>query len=151
MHDAFFVDASDDTGVICDLSGFTVLLVEDLEINREIVSAVLECTRVNIEAAENGARAVEMFAASPDKYDIILMDLQMPVMDGLEATRRIRAMDLDKAREIAILAMTANVFREDVDKCQEAGMDDHIAKPIDTVLLIEKLNSYLLAGGLPPR
>ena len=127
-----------------DLSHFTVLLAEDVEINREIVYAMLEDTHINIEYAENGAKAVEMFAADPDKYDIILMDMQMPVMDGVEATRRIRALDPEKARDISIVAMTANVFREDVDKCIAAGMNDHIAKPIDSNLLLEKLIHYLL-------
>jgi signal transduction histidine kinase/CheY-like chemotaxis protein len=129
---------------IDDLSGFTLLLVEDLEINREIVSAILEDTRVCVEHAENGAKAVEMFASAPEKYDLILMDMQMPVMDGLEATRRIRAMGTNKARNVPILAMTANVFREDVDKCREAGMDDHIAKPIDSNLLFSKLEEFLV-------
>ncbi|MCL2059947.1 MAG: ATP-binding protein [Oscillospiraceae bacterium] len=130
-----------------DLSRFTVLLVEDVDINREIVCAILEDTRINIDYAENGARAVEMFAAAPLKYDIILMDVQMPVMDGLEATRRIRALDMRGARDVAIVAMTANVFREDVDRCTAAGMNDHIAKPIDSRLLMEKLSDYLFMSG----
>jgi CheY-like chemotaxis protein len=131
---------------INDLSRFTLLLVEDVEINREIVYAVLEDTRINIETAENGIKAVEMFAAAPDKYNIILMDVQMPVMDGIEATRRIRAMGTNQARDITIVAMTANVFKEDVDKCKAAGMNDHIAKPIDTNLLLEKLSDYLFVN-----
>jgi len=130
-----------------DLSKFTVLLVEDVDINREIIHAILEDTHINIESAENGARAVEMFAAAPCKYDIILMDLQMPVMDGLEATRRIRAMDAERAKDVVIVAMTANAFKEDVDKCKDAGMNDHIAKPIDSHLLMEKIVHYLLING----
>ena len=127
-----------------DLERFTTLLVEDVDINREIVFAILEDTQIKIETAENGARAVEMFTADPEKYDIILMDLQMPVMDGIEATRRIRQMDLEKAKSIPIVAMTANAFKEDVDKCRDAGMNDHIAKPIDSRLLMEKLANHLL-------
>ena len=131
-----------------DLSGFTVLLAEDVEINREIVYAILEDSRINIDHAENGEKAVEMYTAAPDKYDIILMDLQMPVMDGIEATRRIRAYEEKQPSErpqgIPIVAMTANVFREDVDKCMAAGMNDHIAKPIDSDLLMEKLIHYLI-------
>ena len=130
-----------------DLSRFTVLLVEDVEINREIVYTILEHTHINMEHAENGAQAVEMFAANPDKYDLILMDMQMPVMDGLEATRRIRAMDNDASKRVAIVAMTANVFREDVDKCIAAGMNDHLMKPIDSNLLHEKLIHYLFMSG----
>ena len=136
---------------IDDLGRFTVLLVEDVEINREIVFAMLEDTHIRIDCAENGARAVEMFAASPDRYDLILMDMQMPVMDGLEATRRIRAMDVERAQEIAIVAMTANVFREDIDKCKAAGMNDHIAKPIDSSQLLEKLSNYLFMSGFTRR
>ena len=130
-----------------DLGKFSVLLVEDVDINREIVYAMLEDTHINIESAENGARAVEMFAAAPEKYDVILMDMQMPVMDGLEATRRIRALDVDRARDVPILAMTANLFKEDVDKCMAAGMNDHIMKPIDSNLLMEKLLHYLFMSG----
>ena len=126
-----------------DLRAFTMLLVEDLEINREIVFALLEDTGISIEHAENGVQAVEMFTAAPEKYDIILMDMQMPVMDGIEATRRIRAVVSDRARDVTIVAMTANVFREDVEKCKEAGMNDHIAKPIDSELLHNKLGEYL--------
>ena len=134
-----------------NLSEFTILLVEDVEINREIVFAMLEDTHARIDFAENGAIAVEMFAAAPDLYDIILMDMQMPVMDGLEATRRIRALDAERAGSIAIVAMTANVFKEDVDKCLAAGMNDHIAKPIDSDLLLEKLIHYLFMSGYVPR
>jgi len=126
-----------------DLGKFTILLAEDVEINREIVYAILENTHIKIEWAENGVNAVQMFTAAPDKYSLILMDLQMPVMDGLEATRQIRALRTKAALQIPIVAMTANVFREDVDKCIAAGMNDHIAKPIDTNQLLEKLVHYL--------
>jgi CheY-like chemotaxis protein len=121
----------------------TVLVAEDVEINREILYSMLEDLHFNVEDAENGARAVEMFAAAPDKYDVILMDVQMPVMDGIEATRRIRVMDGAKAKEIPIVAMLANVSREDVDKCLEAGMNDYVEKSIDSNLLSEKLINYL--------
>ncbi|MDR1439595.1 MAG: response regulator, partial [Clostridiales bacterium] len=94
-----------------------VLLAEDVEINREIVIALLEPTNISIECAENGAAAVTMFSENPERYDMIFMDVQMPEMDGYEATRRLRALGAPRAAEIPIIAMTANVFREDIEKC----------------------------------
>ncbi len=126
-----------------DLSAHTILLVEDNDINREIVIAMLEPTRVHIESAENGAQAVDLFAAQSDRYDLILMDLQMPVMDGLEATRRIRTLNIPRADTVPIVAMTANAFAEDVRQCKAAGMVDHIGKPIDFGVLMSKLALYL--------
>ena len=123
--------------------GKNVLLAEDVEINREIVTSMLESTLVSIDYAENGAEAVDMFFENPDKYDLILMDVQMPEMDGLEATRRIRASGLPRATAVPIVAMTANVFKEDVEACFEAGMDDHVGKPINFDEVLEKLRDYL--------
>ncbi len=125
-------------------AGRTMMLVEDMEINREIVAALLEGTGIGIVPEENGLRAVEAFAAAPGKYDLILMDLQMPVMDGLEATRRIRAIDVPYAAQVPIVAMTANAFAEDVAACKAAGMNDHIGKPVDVDVLLGKLSKYLL-------
>jgi CheY-like chemotaxis protein len=122
--------------------GHGILLVEDVESNREIVQALLEPTELEIDYAENGAEAVSMFSESPDKYDIIFMDIQMPVMDGYEATREIRALDNPQAKKIPIIAMTANVFREDVERCLAAGMDDHVGKPLDLEEVLDKLRSY---------
>jgi CheY-like chemotaxis protein len=113
-----------------------------VEINREIVLALLESTQLEIECAENGAEAVRMFAAAPNRYELIFMDLQMPEMDGYEATRRIRAMNNPHAKTIPIIAMTANVFKEDVERCMEAGMDSHVGKPIDFDEVMAKLRSY---------
>ncbi len=127
-----------------DLTGLNILLVEDVPINQEIIGTLLEDTHVGLDFVENGALAVETFAAHPQKYQLILMDIQMPVMDGFEATRRIRAMDLPEAKTVPIVAMTANVFREDIEKCLQSGMNDHLAKPIDEHLLFEKLTNYLL-------
>jgi CheY-like chemotaxis protein len=121
-----------------------VLVAEDVKINQEILSALLEDTGVNLDYAEDGADAVEKFSNDPDGYDIVLMDLQMPNMDGYEATRRIRSSGLRGAREIPIIAMTANVFREDVERCRAAGMDDHLGKPIDMEEVIAKLKKYML-------
>jgi len=123
-------------------SGNTILLVEDIEINREIIAAFLEDTKVNIDFAVNGREAVEKFEANPEKYDVILMDIQMPEMDGFEATRQIRAMNHRCAKTISILAMTANALSEDVQKCKETGMNDHIAKPVDAETLLLKLNDH---------
>ena len=123
--------------------GYTMMLVEDIEINREIVMTLLEDTKIAIVYEENGREAVEAFAKDPDVYDIILMDLQMPVMDGLEATRRIRALGTPKALAVPIVAMTANAFAEDVAACREAGMVDHIGKPVDVDVLMSKLAKYL--------
>ena len=123
--------------------GLKLLLVEDVEINREIAMALLEETGVKIVCAEDGEIACSTFASDPDSFDVILMDLQMPVVDGLEATRRIRAMDLAKAKEIPIIAMTANVFKEDIDRCMESGMNSHLGKPINIDELIATLKQYL--------
>ena len=123
--------------------GYKILLAEDVEINREIVEALVEPTQLKIDSAENGIQAVEMFQKSPDDYDLILMDLQMPEMDGYEATRTIRASSHAKAKTIPIIAMTANVFREDVEKCIASGMNDHIGKPLDMEEFFGILRRYL--------
>ena len=127
-----------------DFSGYTVLLAEDIEINREIVLALFEPTKINVDCAENGAQALKCFKESPTKYDLIFMDVQMPEMDGFEATRNIRALDIPEAKTIPVIAMTANVFREDIDKCLEAGMNDHIGKPLDFNEVISRLRKYLI-------
>ncbi|MDR3236889.1 MAG: response regulator [Spirochaetia bacterium] len=128
-----------------NFEGKNILIAEDVEINREIVLALLESTKVNIDCAENGLEALNMFSASPDKYDMIFMDVQMPEMDGYEATRSIRGLDTPRAKTIPIVAMTANVFREDVEKCLEAGMNSHIGKPLDLDEMHTKLRTYLFS------
>ena len=132
----------DISDTIPDLSGLSLLLAEDIEINREIFLALLEDTRVSIDTAENGRIAVEKFRHDPDKYDLIIMDIQMPEMDGLQATQAIRAMTLPKARAIPIIAMTANAFKEDIEHCLASGMNDHLAKPINEKAVIEKILYY---------
>ena len=124
--------------------GMKLLLVEDVEINREIACAILEKTQIEIQCAEDGEIAVSSFVATPAAFDIILMDVQMPVVDGFEATRRIRAMDIAKAKEIPIIAMTANVFKEDIERCMDSGMNSHLGKPINVEELIAALKQYLL-------
>lgn len=127
------------------LHGKRILLVEDLAINREVLMALLRKTKVVFEVAENGQLAVEMFSADPEKYDAILMDIQMPIMDGYEATRQIRALDVAWAAQVPIIAMTANVFQEDVLKSRQAGMSDHVGKPLDVDELLHKLHSHMTA------
>ncbi|MDR0303651.1 MAG: response regulator [Chitinispirillales bacterium] len=125
-------------------TGYSILLAEDMKVNCEILLALFEPTLLKIDCAENGLEAVEMFAESSDKYDLIFMDLQMPEMDGYEATKRIRAMkNIDKAKSIPIIAMTANVFKEDIEKCIAIGMNDHVGKPIDFDDVLEKMKKYL--------
>ncbi|GHU91142.1 histidine kinase [Clostridia bacterium] len=124
--------------------GRRILLAEDIDINREIVIDLMEPTRIEIDCAENGIAAVEMFAENPGRYDAVLMDVQMPEMDGYEATRRIRAMkNIPNAASIPIIAMTANVFREDIEKCLASGMNEHLGKPIDVETVIQKLKLCL--------
>ena len=118
------------------LSGKRILLAEDNELNREIAVELLKETCAKIDCAENGKEAVERFATSPSGYyNIILMDIQMPVMGGYEATRHIRSSHHADALNIPILAMTANAFREDEEEALASGMNGHIAKPIDVNLL----------------
>jgi len=126
-----------------DFHNRTILIAEDVEINREIMSAVLEETGVGVEYAENGRLAVSMYSADPLKFDLILMDINMPEMDGYEATREIRARDLEQAKRVPIVAMTANVFKEDIEKCIASGMNDHTGKPIDANELCGKIEKYL--------
>jgi len=128
-----------------DFSNFTLLLADDIEINREIALAFLDDTHIKVDCVENGLEAVEAFEKTPQEYDVILMDMQMPVMDGLEATRRIRAMDSFEAKQIPIIAMTANAFAEDIAECKKAGMNDHIGKPLDAQIFINTLAMYLNA------
>jgi signal transduction histidine kinase/CheY-like chemotaxis protein len=123
--------------------GFHVLLAEDVEINREIVEALLEPTEIEIDCAENGIEAVDMFARNPDAYDLIFMDIQMPEMDGCQATQRIRGLGTHAATRIPIIAMTANVFQEDIDRYLSIGMNDHLGKPLNMDDMIGKLEKYL--------
>lgn len=135
-----------DTEFTMDLfAGKHILAADDVEINREILIALLDGTGVTIDSVENGREACDKFAANPEIYDMILMDLHMPEMDGYEATRIIRTMKLAKARTIPIIAMTANVFREDIEKCMLAGMNDHVGKPLDINTIIAKMKHYLLS------
>ena len=126
-----------------DFSEKVILLVDDIEINLEIVCALLEPTGVKINTVLSGNEAVEAFFENPDLYDMILIDIHMPGMDGLTATKMIRAFDNPKASSIPIIAMTANVFKEDIDKCLEAGMNGHLGKPINMDDVMNVLSEYL--------
>ena len=126
-----------------NFAGNCVLLADDVEINREIVIALLEPTLLEIDCAVNGVEAVRMFCNAPDKYSMIFMDIQMPEMDGYEATRRIRECGVPTAKTIPIIAMTANVFREDIEKCMKVGMNGHIGKPLNFNEVIQKLKMNL--------
>jgi len=126
-----------------DFSEYNLLLVEDVEINREIVMTLLEDTKIKIDVAENGVAAVEMFSANIHKYDLIFMDVHMPIMDGYEATQKIRNMDNERCRTIPIIAMTANAFKEDIDHCKASGMNDHVSKPINRNVMLDKMKIWL--------
>ena len=121
-----------------EFRGCRILLAEDVEINREILLASMEGTGAEIDCAENGLQALRIVSENPIKYDIVFMDVQMPEMDGLEATRNIRKGGI----KIPIIAMTANVFKEDIEKCLAAGMNDHIGKPLDMANVMKKVRKY---------
>jgi CheY-like chemotaxis protein len=125
------------------LNGYTILAAEDMDFHREVLTMYLKNTGVTIDYAENGKQAVEKFKANHEKYCLILMDIRMPEMNGDEAAKIIRALDFKKAKEIPIIAMTADVFKEDIDKCLAAGMNDHISKPIVPKTIFAKLQQYL--------
>ena len=127
-----------------DFSTKRLLLVEDNQINMEIANMILSQAGFKVETAVNGKIAVDMVAeAKPGYYDAILMDIQMPEMDGYEATRAIRAMSEPARANIPILAMTANAFKEDEEAAMEAGMQAHIAKPIDVNVMMKALTRVL--------
>ena len=115
-----------------DISGMRILLAEDNDLNAEIATMILEECGCEVEHAQDGQAAVSMFTeSSPGYYDVVLMDLRMPNLNGIEATQKIRAMDRDDAARIPIIAMTADAFAEDAQRCRDAGMNAHLAKPID--------------------
>jgi signal transduction histidine kinase len=128
-------------------AGHRILLAEDIEINREIVMSLLEATSLEIDCAVNGKEAVEMFAADPARYEMIFMDIQMPEIDGYTATRKIRTMGVPEGKSVPIVAMTANVFKEDIEKSRESGMNDHIGKPLNQNELMRVLCKYLRPSG----
>lgn len=125
------------------LKGMHFLCAEDNELKVEILAALLELAGASCEICRNGREIVQKFAeAKPGQYDMILMDVQMPVMNGYEATRAIRRGANPQGKEISILAMTANAFADDIQRSMEAGMNAHISKPMDLQMLEEKVREY---------
>ena len=135
---------TESSGENVSLEGKRALLVEDNELNMEIAQFILENENMKVSCAWNGKEAVDIFAGSkPGEYDLILMDIMMPVMDGLEATRQIRAMDRLDAKLIPIAAMSANAFQDDVERSKKAGMNKHISKPLTGEGVIREIKSML--------
>ena len=125
-------------------SGKTALLADDIEINRDIIMAILEDTQMQFVCAENGREVAEIFEADQKKFDVILMDINMPVLDGVGAARRIRALDTPEAKRVPIIAVTANTTPEDIKSYYAAGMNDHIKKPVDFDEVIRKISTHIL-------
>ena len=131
-----------------DVTGKRLLLAEDNAVNMEIAGMILTQAGFEVETAENGQIALDMLSASEaGYYDAVLMDIQMPVMDGYTATKKIRALQNKALAEIPILAMTANAFKEDAEEAAKAGMQAHISKPIDAELLVRTLKEVLMQHG----
>ena len=136
-------------GAAVSIRGAKVLLVEDNDLNMEIAEFMLTNEGVNVVKAVNGQQAVEAFEASrPGDFDVILMDVMMPVMDGMEATRRIRSLNRPDAKTIPIFAMTANAFADDVERSRQAGMNEHLTKPLDAAVLTKMIGQYKIIGDL---
>ena len=138
-------NSSNDDDAIPDFHGARVMLAEDNDMNMEIAMALLGSANLSVDCARNGREAVDMFmSASPHTYRLILMDVQMPEMDGHEATRTIRSSEHLEAKTIPIIAMTADAFAENIAESKAAGMNDHISKPIDVKKLFETIKKYLV-------
>ncbi len=126
------------------IKGLHILLAEDNELNMEIAEFMLQNEGADVIKAWNGQEAVELFRKSePGEFDVILMDIMMPVMNGYEATKMIRSLDREDAKEVPIIAMTANAFAEDRIRAKAAGMDEHVAKPVDVELLIKVIHKLV--------
>jgi len=124
-------------------AGNTILLADDIDINREIIIAILEDTQMQFVCAENGNEALETFKADPSKFDMILMDINMPEMDGVEATRRIRALGTPEAASVPIIAVSANTSPQEVAGYLSAGMTDHLGKPADFEKIMRMITQYI--------
>ena len=136
--------AADEQKSKTDFSGKRFLLVEDNALNREIAMEMLESAGAVVESACDGAEGVAKFAEEPaGYYDLLLMDVQMPVMNGYEATQKIRASAKTDARTVPIVAMTADAFAEDIIEAKKAGMNSHLAKPLNLATLVREINKQL--------
>jgi len=126
------------------LEGKKILIVEDMQVNAEIMKMLLEMNGMESEHAENGKIAVEMFEKSPENYySAVLMDIRMPVMDGLQSATAIRLLDRADAKKIPIIALTANAFDEDVQRSLQAGMNAHLAKPVQPETLLDTMRDLI--------
>ena len=140
--------AEADMGNIVPFENIRVLLAEDNELNSEIASVLLRENGIEVECAANGKQACDMFFAHKEHYyDLILMDVMMPVMDGIAATKAIRSFDHPLAKTIPIVAMTANAFEDDVRKMREAGMNEHLSKPIRITEVLKTIRWGLKTSG----
>jgi len=135
---------TDISGEAADFSGKRLLLVDDIEINREIVISLLDGSHIDIDTCADGSEAVEKFSTSPEHYyDLIFMDIQMKIMDGFAATKHIRGLDRQDASTVTIIGLSANAFQADIDAATAAGMDDYLVKPINYDSVITKMRKYL--------
>ena len=127
-----------------DLSGFHILLAEDNDINAEIITCILEESGAKVDLASDGKAALDKFASSPEgTYNLIFMDIQMPVMNGMEASLAIRSLKRPDAGSIPIIGLSANAFREDIDMAMQSGMNAYLAKPINLDRLYQTLNQVI--------
>jgi CheY-like chemotaxis protein len=121
-------------------------LVDDVELNRKIARAMLKVTGIDVDEAVDGEAALKLFEQSPEHtYDMVLMDVQMPIMDGYQASTAIRNLNRNDAHSVPIIALTANAFKEDIDKALQAGMNAHIAKPIKPDKIVEIMSKHMAA------
>jgi len=126
-----------------DYSAYRILVADDAALNREIVIALLEPTGIGIAEAENGQETVRLFKEAPESYDLIFMDMHMPVLSGIEATKEIRHLEQKRRKKVPIIAITANAFQQDIEKCLKAGMDAHLAKPLVLESILAILERFL--------
>jgi CheY-like chemotaxis protein len=128
-----------------DLSGRHILIVDDVDVNRTVLAGLIECTKAEVDDAKDGNEAVALFEDAPEGYyDFIFMDIMMPKMDGNEATRRIRGMGRSDSETVPIVAISANALKVDVDDALAAGMNKHIAKPVDFETIMHVLREFLM-------
>ena len=140
----FSANEKESTKSEANIRGLNILLVEDNELNMEIAEFLLEQAGANVTKAINGKEAVATFAKSEEgSFDAILMDVMMPIMDGLEASRTIRSMNRQDAKTVPIIAMTANAFAEDRQNVMDAGMNEHLTKPLDSALVISTVAKFV--------